>query len=76
MLTSRSRPLPAGGDSRRATEATALAVLGDMLVFLRRIALSDKVRLQLCSARWTGLLLQVTSNRDAAGTSNITRCTR
>ena len=39
LCTSRSRPLPTGGDSRRAAEATALAVLGDMLVFLRRIAL-------------------------------------
>ena len=52
---------------QQKTEAIALSVLGDSLVFLRRIALSVKVKLQLCGAKWTSLLLQIASNKLVSG---------
>ena len=48
---------------------TVANVLGDMLVFLRRIVLSDKVKLQLCNSKWTTLLLQLVACQTISGGS-------
>lgn len=54
-------------DEVAASQNTMLGVIGDMLVFLRRIAISEKVQLQLCGARWTSVLLQVVTNGKSVG---------
>ena len=50
-------------DSIKSTSA----VLGDYLVFLRRIAVTSRIKTQLCCARWLDLFLLVISNRTADG---------
>ena len=46
---------------------TKSAVLGDFLVFLRRVAVTSRVKTQLCGARWLDVLLLIVNNRSADG---------
>ena len=52
-----------GGSSERVSDAT----LGDFLVFLRRVALSQSIRIKMSTERWTKLLLLIAGHHKESG---------